>query len=153
MAPLWCAMVGEGQSLLRQDVPTDGREGRVRLRAGQAITAMLLKQSRQLAVAPKITNQPSLEAIGIKAFTPRFLELSIEGVSGGELVAAQGADPERATSYRARGIVAIDDRDGLDHYFSVKGSASMGPARAVEDMAREVVIARSLHGDANLEVS
>jgi hypothetical protein len=40
----------------------------VKLRAEQAITRMLQKQSRQLAVATKITNQVSLEAISIKAF-------------------------------------------------------------------------------------
>jgi hypothetical protein len=98
---------------------------------------------RQLAVAPKITPQPSLEAVGIKAFTPRFLELLAVRAGGAMPVPANGTSAKPSPSSDVRGVVVINDGDGLDHHGTMKGLALMWAAFAVEGVTSEVVIAGS----------
>jgi hypothetical protein len=123
----------------------------VKLRAEQAITRMLQKQSRQLAVATKITNQVSLEAISIKAFTPRFLKLWRRWLRSKEAALAHAADAKRAISCAAQGVVPANPSHRLNHHAPMKGHATMWPSLAVQDVAGEVMVAGSVLRYAHLE--
>jgi hypothetical protein len=103
----------------------------VKLRAEQAITMMLQKQSRQQTVATKITTQVSLEAISIKAFTPRFLKLWRRWLRSEEAASTHVAEAKRSISCAAQGIVLANASHRLNHHVTMEGHATMRSSLAV----------------------